>query len=37
MALLDAADWCEKGIAPAPTIRYEFAVGQIRVPEYAAD
>ena len=37
MALLDVADWCEKGIAPAPTTRYEFAVGQIRVPEYAAD
>lgn len=36
-ALVDVADWCEKGIAPVPTTNYEFADGQIKVPEYAAD
>lgn len=36
-ALIDVADWCEKGIAPVPTTNYEFADGQIKVPEYAAD
>lgn len=36
-ALLDVAAWCEKGIAPAPSTKYEFVDGQIRVPEHAVE
>lgn len=36
-ALLDLADWCEKGIAPVPTSSYRFADGQIEVPGRAKE
>lgn len=36
-ALVDVAAWCEKGIAPAPTTKYELVDGQICVPEHAAE
>lgn len=36
-ALLDVADWCEKGITPRPTTNYEFNDGQIEVPARAAE
>ncbi|MCD8069296.1 MAG: PKD domain-containing protein, partial [Lachnospiraceae bacterium] len=34
-ALLDVADWCEKGVAPAPNTSYQYEDGQIIVPENA--
>lgn len=36
-ALLDVADWCEKGTAPVPTTNYVLKDGQIEVPETAAE
>lgn len=36
-AILDLADWCEKGTEPVPTTNYRFVDGQIRVPETAAE
>lgn len=36
-AILDLVDWCEKGIAPLPTTKYEFVDGQIEVPATAAE
>lgn len=36
-ALLDLADWCEKGIAPLPTTSYRLEDGQIKVPETAGE
>lgn len=35
-ALLDMADWCEKGIAPPPTTNYRINDGQVEVPESAS-
>lgn len=35
-ALLDMADWCEKGIAPLPTTNYRVNDGQVEVPEIAS-
>ena len=34
-ALLDLANWCEKGVIPAPTTNYIFEDGQILIPETA--
>lgn len=36
-ALLDLADWCEKGIEPLPTTNYQFEDGQIVVPKKAEE
>lgn len=36
-ALLDLADWCEKGIAPLPTTSYRLEDGQIKVPATAGE
>lgn len=36
-ALLDLADWCEKGIEPVPTTNYTFCDGQIEVPKTAEE
>lgn len=36
-ALLDVADWCEKGIAPFPTTEYRVVDGQVEVPQRAAE
>lgn len=36
-ALLDIADWCEKGIAPVPSTNYRVNDGQIEVPAGAAE
>ncbi|MDY2654514.1 MULTISPECIES: hypothetical protein [Eisenbergiella] len=35
-ALLDMADWCEKGIAPVPSTNYRVNDGQIEIPAGAA-
>lgn len=35
-ALLDVADWCEKGIEPVPSTVYQISDGQVIVPESAA-
>lgn len=36
-ALLDLADWCEKGIKPVPTTNYTYHDGQIEIPPTAAE
>ena len=36
-ALLDMADWCEKGIAPVPSTNYRVNDGQIEVPAGASE
>lgn len=36
-ALLDMADWCEKGIAPVPSTNYRVNDGQIEIPAGAAE
>lgn len=36
-ALLDVADWCEKGIAPLPTTNYRIVDGQVEIPQSAEE